>query len=164
MSTCNRTAVGRHGSRIILWTALLLPVFAACSSAVAPPASVSVLVTNATCIPGPCQAIRILGFPQDQPRTPGGLWSIDLGIISAASACLTIPSEASFRVIDASSGKADTVTWTNRDSVALGSLAPAESRFQPGPTTEYFVPQHERGWSVALPGSSRPGPAGACIP
>ena len=70
----------------------------ACSSSVEPSQSVTLQVTNQTCSPGPCAPLQILAFPSNQPKTPGGFWSLDLGVVTAASACLTIPANATFRV------------------------------------------------------------------
>ena len=65
---------------------LLIAGAPACSVFDEAPRPVSLLVTNATCNPGPCTAIRVLAFPDDQPRTPGGLWSLDLGTAQHAIA------------------------------------------------------------------------------
>lgn len=145
---------------------LLLSSAIACSSSVEPPPSVSVtlLVTNATCNPGPCTPLRIRAFPNNQPHTPGGLWSLDLGLIITPSACLTIPPAATFRIIDAGSGATTTYTWASADSLSLGTLGPSESAIQATPSTGAFVPMSASGWSIALPSTSLPAPSGACTP
>jgi hypothetical protein len=107
--------------------------------------------------------MRVLAFPQNQPRTPGGWWSIDLGTVTTATACVRIPPSAHFTINDVSTGTSVVVRWTSRDSLALGSWAPSGERFTATPSTEWFVPQRARAWRVALPGSARPRPARACI-
>lgn len=37
-----------------------------------------------------CTAFHVLAFPENQPATPGGFWSVDLGEVTTVSACLTI--------------------------------------------------------------------------
>jgi hypothetical protein len=129
-----------------------------------PPRSVPLLVTNTTCTPGPCQAIRILAFPTKQFRTPGPFWSFTLGTITGATGCLRIPPTAIHSISDAGLGRTVVVrTWTSRDSLALGASAPSEPRPMESPSTEWFVPQRARAWQVALPGSALPKPAHACV-
>jgi hypothetical protein len=136
----------------------------ACSSSVEPSQSVTLQVANQTCSPGPCTTLQILAFPSNQPNTPGGLWSLDLGVVTAASACLTIPANATFRVTDAGSGATTTHTWTSAIPLSLGTLLPTEFRLQARPSTGTFVPRSASGWSVTLPGASLPTPSGACTP
>jgi hypothetical protein len=147
----------------------------ACSSSGEPPSSVSVgeppssvsvtvLVANATCNPGPCTPLRILAFPNNQPHTPGGFWSLDLGLVITPSACLTIPPAATFRVTDAGSGATTTYAWASTDSLSLGTLRPSASAIQATPSTAALVPMSAPGWSVALPSTSGPAPSGACTP
>ena len=62
--------------------------------------SVRLLVTNSACTPGPCQTVEVLAFPRNFPHTPGGRWRIELGTLSAASACLAIPPEAKFLLVE----------------------------------------------------------------
>src|SRR6476620_4979409 len=148
-------------------SALLLAAFAACSSLAAQPTSVSLLVTNATCTPGPCQSVKVLACPQNVPHTPGCRWRIELGTLSTASACFVIPPESKFLIVEqGSNGVNDTrvVRWTSRDSLALGTLAPNENWVDGAPSTGYFVPQRRRGWRVELPGMSSPDPARPCTP
>jgi hypothetical protein len=145
------------------WRALLLPAFVVVCLAPESPRGVPLLVTNTTCTPGPCQPIRIIAFPQNQPRTPGGFWSMDLGTLTGDSACLEIPPGTTFSTTDASSGRTAVVRrWTTRDSLALGALVTSEPRFKEQPTTEWFVPQRARAWRIALPGDVRPKPARPC--
>lgn len=133
---------------------------AACSEGTAPQlaasAPVTLRVTNATCASplGACDSLEILAFPGDaeQPHTPGGLWSLDVGTLSTGSVCLTLPDTATFRII----GPSDTVviSWTRDDSVSLGALVPGASRLMAMPSTRSFVPARGAGWSVTLPGDS----------
>ncbi len=130
-----------------------------------PHAGVTLLVTNATCRIGQCAPVQILGFPSDHPLTPGGLWSIDLGVLNAPSACLTFPPSATFRVIGVSNdGTADTTTftWTTDKALALGGQSPTASLIQASPSTNAFVPASGSGWTVTLPGGSRVSPTRAC--
>ncbi len=145
---------------------LLLAGALACSSATQPRANVTLLVTNTTCTPGPCTPLRIRAFPgmDVQPRTPGGLWSLDVGTVTTASACLTLPSTAGFYVIAAATNDTTTFTWTNADPMALGALGPTESALQASPDTREFVAAGAQGWSVALPGGATLAPADACTP
>jgi len=148
-------------------SALLLAVTVAWSPLAGQSDSVRLLVTNSTCTPGPCQTVRVLAFPQNFPHTPGGRWRIELGTLSAASACLAIPPEAKFLLVEQhTNGVNDTsfVRWTGRDSLALGTLAPSENWVDGAPSTGYFVPQRRRGWRVELPGSAAPDPARPCTP
>jgi hypothetical protein len=133
-----------------------------CSSTVQPRADVTLLITNGTCETGQCMPVQILGFPSNQPHTPGGFWSVDLGLVSAATACLTLPPSATFRVIDASTGATTTYTWTTAEGLSLGALQPPASRIQATPSTGEFVPASARGWSVTLPAGSQVSPRQAC--
>lgn len=146
------------GGSLVLLTAAVV----GCSSAVDVPPSVTILVTNSTCNPGPCTSVRVLAFPDDQhqPHTPGGLWSLDLGIVSTASACLTIPAGAEFNV----TGPNGTTTflWSTANGLALGSLSPSDAVLQATPSTGRFVPSSAAGWSVALPGIATPTPSTPC--
>jgi hypothetical protein len=132
------------------WTVLLLPVLATSFSSRAP-RRVPLFVTNTTCTHGPCRPIRILGFPMSQLRVPGGLWNIELGTITAESACFMIPATTKLRVTEQPAGRTETTIWTTRDSMALGWRPPKVEKFTATPSTEYFVPQHARAWRVALP-------------
>ena len=143
---------------------VLCMVAIACSSSVSvePSQSVTLQVTNQTCSPGPCTPLQILAFPSNQPNTPGGLWSLDLGMVTGASACLTIPASATFRVTGP--GATTTYTWKSAIPLSLGTLPPTEPRLQARPSTGTFIPGNASGWSVTLPGASLPTPSGACTP
>jgi hypothetical protein len=143
-----------ESARRIRFAALLLPMLATAASPTDAPRSVPVLVTNTTCTPGPCEAVRILAFPWSEFHTPGGMWKIDLGTITTPTACVTIPATAEFRITEQPSGKTTILPWTTRDSVALGTRRPGVEIFSATPSTEWFVPQRARAWSVALPGDS----------
>jgi hypothetical protein len=137
-----------------------------CSSDAGPDVTVSgdvtLRVTNATCAPGPCAPVQVRAFPGNQPRTPGGLWSLEVGTVDGPAACLMLPANGSFRVTDAGTGETTTWTWTQDDPVALGALEPGTSVLMAAPSTGAFVPTRASGWTVTLPGGTDLAPAGAC--
>ena len=157
-------ACGKRAARHLAMP--LVMAMAACASPIidSVPEHVVLAVRNTTCDPGPCQAIRVLGFPQQQPRTPGGAWSLDLGVVSTATACLIIPASAQFTVTEASTGAVAVTDWTAYDSLTLASWSPTEPRFTAGPTTSAFVPGRANAWDVSLPGTTAPVPAAPCAP
>jgi hypothetical protein len=139
-----------------------------CSSTVEPRAGVTLLITNGTCETGQCAPLQILGFPSNQPHTPGGFWSIDLGLITAPSVCLTFPPSATFRVIgvsnDGTTADTTTYTWTTAISLSLGVQSPSASRIMAAPSTNAFVPASNAGWSVTMPSGSHVSPTQTCSP
>ena len=146
---------------------LVLFVTIYCSSAVEPRAGVTLLVVNGTCQGGHCDSLRVLGFPGNQPLTPGGFWSLDLGLITASEACFTLPRTAAFHVIEVRpDGTRDTTTftWTSAKSLALGAQPPSSSQFQANPSTGGFVPASAAGWQITVPGGSQATPSSACTP
>src|SRR6266542_5311383 len=117
---------------------LLLFAALSCSSIAEPHSGVTLLVTNETCLSGRCDSLEVLGFPSNQPNTPGGLWSVDLGLITKSQACFTLPRSATFHVIGVrGDGTADTITytWTSAKSLSLGAQPPSSSRIQASPST-----------------------------
>ena len=153
--------------RRVLLTPVLLAA-AACTSTVEPmvePRSdVTLLVTNSTCDAGQCSPLHILGFPDNQPHTPGGLWSIDLGLLTGPSVCLTLPASREFHVTEYPSGAVTIFKWSTAQGFALGSQSLSESRFMATPSTGEFVPASESAWSVTLPGTGQVSPASTCVP
>lgn len=148
-------------------TSLALLVFAAasCSSSVEPRSGVTLLVTNGTCGPQGCDPLEVLAFPSGGPATPGGLWSVDLGLITASQACFTLPASATFRIIGMhEDGTADTsiTTWTSAKPLSLGALPPSQSPIVAGPSTTTFVPADAAGWRVTFPTGSQATPNAAC--
>jgi hypothetical protein len=146
---------------LLLFTAL------SCSSSVEPHSDVTLLVTNGTCMSGRCDSLEILGFPSNQPATPGGFWSVDLGLTTTPQTCITLPDSATFLVIGQhGDGTVDTLTytWTSASSLALGAQPPSSSRIQASPSTTPFVPTDAAGWSITLPTGSRAMPSSACTP
>ena len=139
----------------------LLVVFA-CTSPTEPGPSVTLLVTNATCSSGQCSSFQVRGFPSNQPHTPGGYWSLDLGTVSTGSACLILPSADTFRVTNTGTGETTTYSWTSDDPLALGILEPGSSSLQAIPSTSAFVPASSAGWSLTLPGGTAVTPADVC--
>jgi hypothetical protein len=145
---------------------LLLLAALACSSTVAPRAGVTLRITNGTCLGASCTPLQVLGFPSNQPLTPGGFWSIDLGLLTGPSACLAFPPSATFRVIgvsnDGTQADTTTYTWTTATPLSLGAQSPSASRIMAAPSTSAFVPARASGWSVTLPGGSRVSTTEAC--
>src|SRR5437879_1527537 len=140
----------------VLFSFLLLGAVS-CSSLADPPGPVTVLVTNGTCTVARCDSLEVLAFPSNQPRTPAGFWSLDLGLLTGRQGCFTLPPAATFRVIGVGNGGAmDTTTfeWTPARAVSLGSQSPAEPRFWASPSTGAFVPEHAAGWQITLPNDS----------
>jgi hypothetical protein len=160
----NETAVPFRWLATVLW---VLFVTISCSGSIEPRSGVTLLVTNGTCQGGHCDSLRVLGFPSNQPLTPGGFWSLDLGLITASEACFTLPPTAVFRVIGvAADGTRDTTTftWTSAKSLALGAQPPSSSRLQANPSTTAFVPASAAGWRITVPGGSQATPSSTCTP
>jgi hypothetical protein len=130
-------------------TFALLSLFA-CSSGIEPRfSSATLLVENTTC-DSACAPIQILGFPTNQPNTPGGMWAIEIGVLTTRSGCFSLPPSATFRII--SNGVTEkNFMWTLRDPLALGTPVPPATRLQAGPSTATFVPATAAGWKVSLP-------------
>lgn len=149
-----------------LW--LLFLTATACTSATEPRSGMTLLVTNVACQTDQCAPVMVLGFPDNQPHTPGGLWSLELGLVTTASACLELPATATFRVIgwSADGTRADTTLfpWTSARGLSLGTRLPSESGFRASPSTLEFAPAKSSGWSVSLPGTGAVSPAPACNP
>lgn len=159
-----RVAIAPHLRLSLRCTMLLLLASIACQSAVEPLANVTLLVTNTSCDPGPCQTIHVLAFPDNAPTTPGGAWSIDLGAVTAATACLVIPATARFSITNGSTGAVEVTTWTTGDSLSLAPWPTSDNRFTATPTTASFLPGNASSWSVSLPGTSAPTAAKGCTP
>ena len=136
---------------------LLVVAVLACSSVVDPKSDITLLVTNSSCLKGRCDSLEVLGFPSNQPLTPGGFWSIDLGLLTTPKACFKLPPAATFRVIgvnDDGTRDTTTFTWTTVAPLALGVQAPSGFRTQASPSTTAFVPATSAGWSITLPSES----------
>lgn len=138
-------------------------IVAACSlvacakDPVGPRSGITLLVTNATCVAGACDSVRILAFPSNQPDTPAGLWSVDLGVMTTQQKCFILPPSAKFYVIEEpGNGASDTTTfvWTTRIPVSIGAQAPGANFLFASPTTTAFTPTSAAGWAVALPTDS----------
>lgn len=128
---------------------------------------VPILVTNGSCVGGSCAPLRILAFPSVTTSTPGGLWSLDLGVITTQQACLYIPAAAHFYVIGQEmNGSADTtvITWTSAVPVALSAQPPSMTRFTSSPTTAEFIPDQAAGWRTTLPAGTHVDQGSACTP
>ena len=112
-----------HFRRMIAISPLVLAALS-CSSSLEPKSNVTLLVTNASCAPGPCMAQEVLAFPSNQPETPGGDWSLDLGTMTGPQLCVTIPISATFLV--SGPGETTTFDWTTAKPVSLGVQQPSE--------------------------------------
>src|ERR1019366_7880617 len=117
-------------------------------------------VINGALAGGPCDSLAVLAFPNTQPHTPGGNWSIQLGVVTGPMACFTLPPSGTFTV----SGPSSTTvfTWTPAVIVSLG-LTPPEGRLFANPSTAEFVSLSGAGWRVTLPGT-QVAPDSACAP
>lgn len=135
----------------------------ACSSSLEPRAGVTLHVLNGTCTPGPCMALEILGFPSNQPHTPGGSWWLNLGTMIGPEVCVVIPDTARFLVIGPN---ADTTkyVWTNAMALTLGAEVPEFLPPSAAPTTPSFVPALSSGWQITLPGQIRVNASADCKP
>jgi hypothetical protein len=133
----------------------------ACSSPGEPGSGVTLLVSNATCDTGQCEAVHVYAFPDDQPLTPGGLWKLDLGTVSGESACFELPRSAKFTVTGTNT---TTYEWTVDHLVALVGQLPSEPAIPASPSTPQFVPSTASGWSITLPGGAAPVVGEACAP
>lgn len=132
---------------------LLLPL--ACDTATAPsPPGVTLHVMNATCALSACTALEVRGFPENQPGTPGGFWSMALGVVDSEAGCLVLPAADTFRVINAGTNDTTLYLWSSHEPLALGVLLPGENVLKAGPSTDLFVPAEAQGWSVTLPGGA----------
>jgi hypothetical protein len=149
---------------ILASCATILISLAACRDGTGPTLPSKLLVTNTTCASGPCATLDVLAFPSvpDQPITPAGPWSLDLGTVTGESACLTIPASATFTVTDAGTGAKTVTRWTTANRLSIGLVTPGQTRFQSGPSTGTFVPARAAAWRVDLPGTATPVPAIDC--
>lgn len=131
----------------------------------------TVLITNATCNPGPCESFEVRGMVPKFLVPGQSVGFLDLGPVDSATACLRFPGKLTLTVIgprmgQTSVGPGDTtvVTWTPDDSISLHAV---RSLFVLGRTTAQFAPASSPGWSVALPiGAATPalGASQACAP
>lgn len=144
--------------------AALVPLLG-CSIFESTDGSPTLLVHNTTCDPGPCVPLVVYAFPEDQPQTPGGPWTIEVGWAFEAFTCLELPSKKDFRVQNADTGVITTVsTWTLGDPLAIGSKFAYESSFAKAPSTATFRPSTSGGWRVTLPDGGAVLEDAACTP
>src|SRR3954468_13218777 len=150
------------GKATLATCAALLMLLAGCSDGTGPVLPSKLLVTNTTCFAAPCATFEVLAFPENQPATPGGMWSLDLGAVTGPFACLTIPASAAFTITDAGSGAKTVIRWTTKQPVSIGLITSSQFRLQASPSTGTFVAAHAAAWSVALPGNTAPVPGREC--
>jgi hypothetical protein len=151
-----------NGKATLASNAALLISLAGCSEGTGPVLPLKLSVTNTTCATGPCASFEVLAFPQNQPRTPAGSWSLDLGAVTGPSACLTIPASATFTIMDAGTGDKTVVRWTTEQRVSIGLITASQSRLQASPSTGTCVAARAVAWKVALPGNTTPVPGRGC--
>lgn len=150
--------------RHLVMVVAAISISACAHDVVAPRAGVTLLVTNASCLSGSCESVRVLAYPADQPDTPGGYWSLDLGVVTTAQKCFVLPSSAHFYVIAepaTSSRDTTTFTWTTLVPLSLGLSTNGPA---PVPSTRAFIPANAAGWSITLPTDSAAAPGQACTP
>jgi len=131
----------------------------ACSSSTEPgeaAASVTLLVTNDTCLEGPCVPVSVRGrVPRYAVPGQPKVGFLRLGTVESRSACLVFPAVDSLTV----SGPDHTTVlrWMPSDDVSLRAFDPrdvATYTIWSVPiidTTSYFVPASARGWRVTFP-------------
>jgi hypothetical protein len=144
------------------YSALLVLSVIGCSSATAPRPPVSLFVQNGTCTPAGCDTVYVVGIPNKQPNTPGGIWVFDLGTVTGQSACLSIPPTKIFRIIAQPSGQETDIVWTTGDTLYLGLTHTPMSRTDAAPTTAGFSPAAAPGWSILFPTDSAATPTATC--
>lgn len=121
-----------------------------------PAPSATLLVTNGTCSSGQCSSFQLMGLPRNLPPVPAGPRSLNLGIVSTESVCLTLPAADTFWV-----GETQSV-WTSNNLLAFGILDPGEFWGYASPSTSVFLPASSPGWRVTLPGDTIVTPADPC--
>ncbi len=144
--------------RRFLWIAAATLLVACAKDVVGPRSGVTLLITNATCVAGACDSVRILAFPSDQPNTPGGLWSVDLGVMNTPQKCFILPPSATFYV------NTTPFVWTTLVPVSIAAQAPGASVLFAHPSTSQFTPANAAGWAITLPTDSVVTESAACTP
>ena len=141
---------------------LAIAFLPACGSTTAPGSGVTILVTNETCIAGPCPPLEIHGFVPKFSVPGQPPWGfLDIGTVTAASTCLRLPASHTLTVTGPN-GAAD-LTWTVADPIILTAID--RERALQG-TTDEFVPADAPGWTIGFGGSSQgtPTASSACNP
>ena len=117
----------------------------------------TLLVTNATCSPGPCVPFEVrAGIPRfTVPQPSGGV--VSLGWVDSTTACLRFPASWTLTVIGPG-GDTTKITWRPSDSIWL--IVPRLAN-----STVDFVPASAPGWSITFPngqGGARLTPSQTC--
>jgi len=123
----------------------------------------TLLVTNATCNPGPCVPFEVRGFVPKfnvPGQPPEGF--VRLGSVTARSSCLPFP--ASWTVTIRGPSDTTAITWTIGEPISLSAVA---SRLEVLGSTSEFVPTSSAGWSITFPsaqGAAMLSPSQPCVP
>jgi hypothetical protein len=141
----------------------LLLVSIACRSTEEPRHPGTLLVTNATCVPGPCDSVDVLLYPPRFLATPAGPVSFLVGTVTGSSACLHFPLADTSLVISWDTTRS---VWTPADPTGLAGLVRGSctsfacySWIVP---TASFLPTSAAGWSVSLPADTLAHPSEPC--
>ena len=130
----------------------------------------TLLVTNATCTPGPCTVLRVVGYPDVRTPVLPEPYIQYLGLATGPKTCITFADSSSVLIISVPTGPGDTtkVTWTLAYSFQLAawdSAAPPPLFISSAPTA-VLIPESQPGWAVTFPGSAGQAvaPAPPCTP
>jgi len=152
-----------------------------CSSASGPKAAPTVLVTNATCQPGPCKTLYLRAFIWGWaiPQPPTGIEL--LGFVHGPATCLQFPPEWTLWVVSGSDSTL--LTWKPNNPSGIFLLAYDSAIGYGNPTlaqidssnngdwpydgttvgsvgeSATFVPGNSSGWSVTFPPKTQDGAA-----
>lgn len=112
--------------------------------------SPTLLVSNATCDPGPCVPLEIRGFAPKFTVPGQPAWGfVRLGTVTGRTTCLSFPPSWTITV----TGPSDTtaITWTVDDPITVSAIT---SRLEVLGAGREMVPSGSPGWSVTFGGTS----------
>jgi hypothetical protein len=153
----------------------------ACSSPSSPKAAPTVMVTNATCQPGPCKTLYLRAFIWGWaiPQPPTGIEL--LGFVHGPATCLPFPPEWTLWVVSGSDSTL--LTWKPNNASGIFLLAYDSAIGYGNPTlaqidssnngdwpydgttvgsvgeSATFVPGNSAGWSITFPQKTQSGAA-----